>query len=88
MSRKRDKRSHTVAGGVAPALDSGSSHIQQDYNQREEIGHYVDSIKKIVEFLNMFEVRTRAKLARINTKLTVLENRMLMLEHMVSTTES
>lgn len=59
------------------------SATQRDWMQREWIEHVNLDLKKIVEFLNIFENSTKNRLATINTKLSHLERQMDFLEAQV-----
>ena len=47
--------------------------IQQDWKNREFVEIITNSIKKIAEFLNAFDLSARSRLATLNEKLTNLE---------------
>eukprot|EP01122_Echinamoeba_exundans_P016070 TRINITY_DN8038_c0_g1_i1.p1 TRINITY_DN8038_c0_g1~~TRINITY_DN8038_c0_g1_i1.p1 ORF type:complete len:130 (-),score=35.80 TRINITY_DN8038_c0_g1_i1:145-534(-) len=63
------------------------SSTQKDWLQREWIEHVNLDLKKIVEFLNIFESSTKNRLATINTKLAHLERQMDFLEAQASSLE-
>jgi len=56
------------------------THIQKDWEQREVTEAIGTHIKKIVDFLNKFEVSTRFRLAQVNEKLTKLERQVEYME--------
>ena len=47
--------------------------IQQDWQNREFIEIIAESIRKITEFLNAFDLSARSRLSALNEKLTALE---------------
>jgi len=61
------------------------SHIQKDWEQREFAETITTNIKKIVEFLNRFELSSRYKLSIVNEKLTKLERQVDYLEAALKT---
>lgn len=62
-----------------PAFDKLHT-IQKDWAQREWIETVNGSMKRIVDFLNKFDISTRYRLASLNQKLTALERQMDYLE--------
>ena len=55
------------------AMTSVQAQIQQDWDNREFIEIIAESIKKITEFLNAFDLSARSRLSQLNEKLTTLE---------------
>eukprot|EP00112_Aurelia_sp_Birch-Aquarium-sp1_P026447 Seg939.7 transcript_id=Seg939.7/GoldUCD/mRNA.D3Y31 product="hypothetical protein" protein_id=Seg939.7/GoldUCD/D3Y31 len=49
--------------------------IQADWENREFVEVLTGSVKKLAEFLNNFDVSCRTRLAKLNAKLTSLEQR-------------
>ncbi|KAL9959299.1 hypothetical protein ACROYT_G032612 [Oculina patagonica] len=62
--------------------------IQQDWENREFIEIVSEGIKKIAEFLNEFDMSCRSRLATINEKLTLLEQRVEYIEARVTKGET
>lgn len=62
--------------------------IQQDWANREYIEIITVSIKKIIDFLNSFDLSCRSKLALLNEKLTTLERKIDYLEACVTKGET
>ncbi|XP_059471356.1 probable protein BRICK1 [Neocloeon triangulifer] len=58
--------------------------IQQDWANREYIEVITESIKKIADFLNSFDMSCRSRLASLNEKLTILERKIDYLEARVT----
>ena len=54
-------------------MTSVQAQIQQDWDNREFIEIIAESIKKITEFLNAFDLSARSRLSQLNEKLTTLE---------------
>lgn len=67
----------SVALCVHPSMQGKMSHvqmqIQQDWQNREFIEVIAESIRKITEFLNSFDLSARSRLSQLNEKLTALE---------------
>ena len=59
--------------------------LQLDWQEREFIEGLVCNVKKITDFLNKFDSSTRFRLAKVNEKLSQLENQMAYLEAAVAT---
>ena len=55
------------------AMSNVPQLIQQDWQNREFVEVITNSIKKIAEFLNAFDLSARSRLATLNEKLTHLE---------------
>ena len=66
-------------------LTSSLVLLQLDWTEREFIEGLVGNVKKITDFLNKFNASTRFRLAKINEKLSQLENQMAYLEAAVAT---
>ena len=62
--------------------------IQQDWANREYIEVITNSIKKIAEFLNSFDLSCKSRLAILNEKLTKLERKIEYLEARVTKGET
>ncbi|XP_037072113.1 probable protein BRICK1-B [Pollicipes pollicipes] len=62
--------------------------IQQDWANREYIEVITNSIKKIAEFLNSFDLSCKSRLAVLNEKLTKLERKIEYLEARVTKGET
>lgn len=54
-------------------MSTVQAQIQQDWKNREFVEVITNSIKKITEFLNAFDLSARSRLATLNEKLTHLE---------------
>jgi len=62
--------------------------IQQDWANREYIEVITNSIKKISDFLNSFDLSCKSRLAMLNEKLTKLERKIEYLEARVTKGET
>lgn len=62
--------------------------IQQDWANREYIEVITNSIKKIADFLNSFDLSCKSRLAILNEKLTKLERKIEYLEARVTKGET
>lgn len=70
-----------------PAMSSIQGQIQQDWENREFAEVISSSIKRIVEFLNAFDLSARSRLAGLNEKLTALERQVDYIEARVGKSE-
>ncbi|XP_046840045.1 protein BRICK1-like [Xenia sp. Carnegie-2017] len=61
-----------------------SEQIQQDWENREFIEILSESIKNIAKFLNNFDMSCRGKLAKLDEKLTLMEQRVEYIEARVT----
>lgn len=62
--------------------------IQQDWANREYVEVITNSIKKISDFLNGFDLSCRSRLATLNERLTKLERRIEYIEARVTRSET
>lgn len=62
--------------------------IQQDWANREYVEVITNSIKKISDFLNGFDLSCRSRLATLNERLTQLERRIEYIEARVTRSET
>jgi uncharacterized protein len=80
MSKKKEPQSSSRTTTTTTTGTQGKSYIQIDWEQREWAENVNTNLKKVVDFLNKFELATRFRLAKINEKLTILERQMDFLE--------
>nr|XP_045040535.2 protein BRICK1-like [Desmodus rotundus] len=73
---------------MAGQEDLVQREIRQDWASREYTELITNSIKKIADFLNSFEISCHSRLATLNEKLTALERRIEYTEPQVAKGET
>ena len=64
---------HSASVSLQGTMSHVQMQIQQDWQNREFIEVIAESIRKITEFLNSFDLSARSRLSQLNEKLTALE---------------